>query len=341
MSRPAPHRAACMILGAACLLLSFVNSVTADQTYLVQRGDSLAVIAEQFYGDQNKWPMLFDANRSQVEKEGHLIFVGSQLLIPGVAAGAASAVESVYASAYGKLDEASGLMDIDIATGPDFTPWTDDELPNGGMVTEIVDKAFKAMGFKPAFEFINWPSGYRLTEKGKFAATFPYAPTDERMQSFHYSDSVYDTLSLVYTLSDSDFEYTELGDLRGKRACRPAGYFTTFIDALIDAGELTLQQPKTLEDCYEALLENETDVVIITELEGNAKLKQMDIEDKVRASKKAIDISGLHVIFPKSIDKSQELLSSFNEAVSKMAATGDLDEIVSRHLEAYYASYGN
>lgn len=341
MSRLAPHSAACMILAVACLVLGSAKSATADQAYVVQVGDTLAGIAEKFYGNQSKWPMLFDANRSQVEKEGHLIYVGSQLLIPGVAGGAAGAIDSVYASAYGKLDETSGLMTIDIATGPDFTPWTDDELPNGGMVTEIVEKAFNAMGYKPAFEFINWPSGYRLTEKGKFAATFPYAPTEERMQSFLYSDSVYDTLTMVFTRSDSGFEYTQPSDLRGKRGCRPAGYFTEFIDGLIEAKQLELQQPKTLEDCYEALLKNEADVVFIAELEGNAKIRQMGIEDQVRASEKAINISGLHVIFPKSIGQSEELLTDFNDAVRTMAAAGDLDEIVSRHLEAYYNSYGN
>jgi len=337
MTRLALRVAVCLVLAVACFPTLLTKVTSAQQTYVVQRGDSLASIAYKFYGNQSKWKLLHDANPSQVEKDGNLIFVGAQLMIPG----AAAAAGSIYASAYGKLDEASGLMNIDIATGPDFTPWTDDELPNGGMVTEIVDKAFRSMGYKPAFEFINWPSGYRLTEKGKFAATFPYAPTEERMQSFYYSDSVYDTLSIVFSRSDASFEYRDASDLHGKRACRPAGYFTSFIDEMIQSGELTLQQPKTLDDCYNALLKGETDVVIIAELEGNAKLKQMGIEDKVHASEKAINISGLHVIFPKSIDQSEVMLSDFNEAVRKMAAAGELEEIVSRHLEDYYSSFGN
>ena len=337
MTRLALRTAACLVLAVTTLSTMVAGPASAQQTYVVQRGDSLATIAYKFYGDQSKWKLLHDANPSQVEKEGNLILVGAQLMIPG----AAAAAGSIYASAYGKLDEASGLMNIDIATGPDFTPWTDDELPSGGMVTEIVDKAFKSMGYKPAFEFINWPSGYRLTAKGKFAATFPYAPTDERMESFLYSDSVYDTLTMVLSKSDSNFEYNGLDDLRGKRGCRPAGYFTSFIDDLVQSGDHTLQQPKTLEDCFEALIGGETDVVFISELEGNVKLKEMGIEGQVQASQKAINISGLHVIFPKSLSESETMLSEFNDALRKMSAAGEMEEIVSRHLEAYYSSFEN
>lgn len=337
MKRLALRTAACLALAVAYLPILPVETVSAEQIYVVQDGDSLVTIAYRFYGDQSKWKLLYDANSSQVAKEGNLIFAGTQLMIPGVA----DAAGSIYASAYGKLDEATGLMNIDIVTGPDFTPWTDDELPNGGMVTEIVERTFMSMGYKPAFEFINWPSGYRLTQKGKFAATFPYAPTEERMANFLYSDSVYDTLTMVLSKSGSEFEYNGSDDLRGKRGCRPAGYFTSFVDELVQSGDLALQQPRTLDDCFEALIEGETDLVFISELEANAKLKEMGLEGQVQASEKAINISGLHVIFPKSLAESETMLSEFNTALGKLADTGEIEEIVSRHLEAYYSSFEN
>ena len=132
-----------------------------------------------------------------------------------------------------------------------------------------------------------------------------------------------------------------MDDLRGKRGCRPAGYFTSFIDELVEAGDHALQQPKTLEDCFEALVAGETDVVFISELEGNVKLQEMGITDQVVASEKAINISGLHVIFPKSLTESETMLSDFNEALRKMSAAGEMEEIVSRHLDAYYSSFEN
>ena len=338
MSRLALSGTALRGLLFACLLFGFAGAAQSDETYIVEPGDHLSGIAQKVYGDSGKWPILYKANASQVYNDGNLLYVGTRLVVPGPAAGAAAAV---YTPALGKLDATTGLVDIDIATGPDFTPWTDDELPNGGMVTEIVGEAFKKMGYQPAIEFINWRSGYRLTGKGKFAATFPYAPTDERKRDFLYSDSVYDTLTVVYSRRDAGFDYNELSDLRGLRACRPAGYFTDFIDDMVASGELQLEQPKTLDECYDALVKNETDLVIIAELEGNAKIKEMGIEEQVHLSEKAIRIGGLHVIFPKSIEQSEELKDKFNQTVRQMAETGELKKIVTRHLEEYYKSYGN
>jgi nucleoid-associated protein YgaU len=49
--------------------------------YTVVGGDTLSGIAQKYYGDANRWPIVFEANRHQLQDPDH-IFPGQVLRIP-------------------------------------------------------------------------------------------------------------------------------------------------------------------------------------------------------------------------------------------------------------------
>jgi nucleoid-associated protein YgaU len=49
--------------------------------YIIQQGDTLSKIAQHFYGNANKYPRIFEANR-EVIKDANLIFPGQKIRIP-------------------------------------------------------------------------------------------------------------------------------------------------------------------------------------------------------------------------------------------------------------------
>lgn len=51
------------------------------QYYIIKSGDTLSAIAQQVYGDANKYPKIFEANR-EVIKDADLIFPGQKIRIP-------------------------------------------------------------------------------------------------------------------------------------------------------------------------------------------------------------------------------------------------------------------
>jgi len=51
------------------------------QYYIIKSGDTLSAISKQFYGDANKYPAIFDANR-EVIQDANLIFPGQKIRIP-------------------------------------------------------------------------------------------------------------------------------------------------------------------------------------------------------------------------------------------------------------------
>ena len=64
-----------------------INTLVANvkepevEYYLIQKGDNLSKIAKQFYGDANKYPKIFEANK-EVIKDPDLIFPGQKIRIP-------------------------------------------------------------------------------------------------------------------------------------------------------------------------------------------------------------------------------------------------------------------
>ena len=86
-------------------------------TYTVQSGDCLWTIAKQFYGDGTKWTLIYDANKSVIEEtankyrngkgssNGHWIYPGTVLTIPGVSTGSSSSSTS---SSSGSSSSSSG-----------------------------------------------------------------------------------------------------------------------------------------------------------------------------------------------------------------------------------------
>lgn len=51
------------------------------RTYVVVSGDSLSRIAQRQYGDAQKWPKIYEANRNII-KDPDLIYPGQELRIP-------------------------------------------------------------------------------------------------------------------------------------------------------------------------------------------------------------------------------------------------------------------
>ena len=62
------------------------GSQSGEQSYTVEKGDTLSAIAKQFYGKSGAWRDIFEANRDQIDDPDR-IFPGQVLKIPAIRAG--------------------------------------------------------------------------------------------------------------------------------------------------------------------------------------------------------------------------------------------------------------
>ena len=74
---------------------------TANSNYTVVKGDCLWNIAKKYYGDGRKWTLIYEANKASIEatakkygksssSNGHWIYPGQKLIIPGITTGTGS-----------------------------------------------------------------------------------------------------------------------------------------------------------------------------------------------------------------------------------------------------------
>ena len=61
--------------------LALLNPYHGFAQYTVVDGDTLSSIAEKYYNDASRWPIVFEANRHQIHNPDH-IFPGQVLRIP-------------------------------------------------------------------------------------------------------------------------------------------------------------------------------------------------------------------------------------------------------------------
>ena len=113
---------------------------------------------------------------------------------------------------------------VRIVTGDYFAPFTGRDLPDGGIMTEIVRRAFEIAGYDHA-EIIwrSWRQGYDMTVKGEVEGTFPYAYTPFRARSVLFSEPVA-SLSAFGWFAKSQERFETIDDLNGAVLCLPLGY---------------------------------------------------------------------------------------------------------------------
>ena len=81
---------------------------------------------------------------------------------------------------------------VQLVTGDDYAPFTDRELPQGGMLTELVQQALLQAGHQPKLSWLPWKRGYQATLRGQFDVTFPYLKTAEREADYLFSAPLYE-----------------------------------------------------------------------------------------------------------------------------------------------------
>ena len=223
---------------------------------------------------------------------------------------------------------------IPLVTGNEYAPFTDENLPQGGMITEIVVRAFQAIGDEPSIAFRPWKRGYEETKKGLFAATFPYIKTEERLQSFYYSQPINTVYTRIFVTKDSPIKHLE--DLRGRRICVPLGYgVSKSLDTLLAKDNLSQEQnPVDLSGCLKMMMLNRKDFFIINEINGWITIQDtFHTKENFRTLEPVFEEETHHLIFSKDYPDVETIIKQFNHALDKLRDQGILQQITYKHLK--------
>lgn len=251
-------------------------------------------------------------------------------------------------------DQLPGAKDKDVRllTASDYEPFTDKKLMRGGLVTDIVNQAAdKAPSIDDhGFAWINdWAAHLDpLLSEHTYDMGFPWLrpdcegnPDAFRCKEFLFSEPMFEMLVVLFMEHSRTFEFTQDSDIEGRNLCRPEGYYTHDLEKngrnWLSEEKITLTQPRTVDDCFELLLDGSVDAVVLNEFTGQSALARLDIEDQITAPKHTpLSIEGLHVLVHKSHPEAVALISSINDGLAGIKEDGTYKKTVDAHLEAFW-----
>jgi polar amino acid transport system substrate-binding protein len=239
---------------------------------------------------------------------------------------------------------------IRLLTGSGFAPFADENLPQGGMITDLVSRALKAVapGRQSRVAFVNdWAAHLNfLLPGGAFDVSFPWFKPDcskserlnaemqRRCAEFEFSNPIFEVRVGFYTrLGDALVEIRSLAALSGKRLCRPNGRFAFDLEQndLVEANVLVEAQ-YTAQQCFVRLVEGQVDVVtLVKSAEMDEQLRQLGIVDSVTEIDGLESAQTLHALVAKQSPNGQAHLDLINQGLAELMASGGWFEVVAFH----------
>ena len=335
------------------------------RTYVLQQGDTLLSIAQDYYAERSKWSVIYYANETALG--GNLVDLpeGVTLNIPcvdGETLKPTNITETVAAPEPDPEPEPEVTIapietpllqddaDIKLVTGSNYAPFTDQDWPNNGMMFELVNAAFEEAPSPLPFSIVwenDWSKHlFPMLDSKQVDMGFPWyrpnceaEPQNERCANFHFSKSVFDILVLIYVNAETPFDFDKDEDLFGKTICREKGYFTHDLDGpdrrWVTDGKITLVRADTTDDCFRMVAAGDVDAVSVNEFLGTGKLKELSLQEKVVALERPVGTQGLHVVISKRHWRGTTNLYRFNAGLEQLKKTDRYDAIVSRHMELF------
>jgi polar amino acid transport system substrate-binding protein len=330
--------------------------------YRVAPGDSLQKIANRAYADGD-YRVIFEANREILPTVSQ-IEVGDELFIPcREGAGPKTRGEALAAgvspdkAATGTAEATAAAVrpdgvEISFLTGSDFAPFAHEQLPEGGMATELVRLAMErgAPDQEVNITFVrDWSSHLGLLDQGAYDLGFPwYRPDCERVDrlsgsmqarcaQFDFSNPLFEVPIGYYVRSGDPLAgATDYSALFGHRICRPAGYFT------FDLDQENLSEPNVSRifvpeapDCFTLLMQEEVDVVTLNKSIALAEITRLGLVGLAVEIPALASAQTLHVVAKKGDPEGRAYLDLFNAGLAELQVSGRWFEVVSRHLGAF------
>ncbi len=321
--------------------------------YTVVRGDTLSRIASAA-DVEGGFQFLFNANTNVLENP-NLLEVGQVLRIPcadgSLPDATTTTASSVVRPATPAPTTSTPSRPLRITTGTGYAPFTDEDLPGGGMITRMVERSMELGNPDQEYNliFINdWGSHLEtLLPTGAIDMAFPwFLPNCDlvdnlseasayRCTDFNHSEPFYEILVDFFTLADSPYaSATSHADLFGARICRPEAWFTFDLEAeRLVAPNITYVTPVSQQECVQLLANGEVDVMTYDTLPAEEDIRESGFEDRITKLEPLSGSVSSHIFVSKDNAFANEALPIINAGLEELRLSGEWFNIVRESIQ--------
>ena len=217
-----------------------------------------------------------------------------------------------------------------LTTGSNYAPYTDESLPQGGIVTQVVVRAFQAIHQKTSIVWLPWARGYQATMDGEFAATFPYVHTADRDAVNLYSEPLITIKSTIFARPDSGVDARHLTSFENKTLCLPVGWGIDLpFNKLVEDKRMRVERPTDLSSCARMVAVGRADLFVTDVIQGRAAMRDAGVVsgEIVEGPRPFADVT-MHLLAPRSDPKSAKMIERFNAGLKALKDSGAYDAIM-------------
>jgi polar amino acid transport system substrate-binding protein len=228
---------------------------------------------------------------------------------------------------------------IDVVTGNNYFPYSDERLPDGGLGTLLTKAIIEKMGVPVTVTFLPWNEGYQQTLAGKFVATFPYIKTAKREAEFLYSEELFTVRPYLFTNFQRAIGVTQASDMIGKSLCVPTGWSVDgYLDEYAQSGQMRVYDKTSVAGCFKLLHDGRVDAVSIDRFLGTIAARSISPSAWFKARRLALDASPNYLIVPRSLPGADRWIARFNEAREALRQDGTIAKLTNSYFEAYHTT---
>lgn len=327
------------------------QNISCGTEYTVKSGDFLSGIAQRAYGNLNSFTVVYDANRELIGPNPGIIRIGQRLTIPCLD-GSSAATSAVAEPA----PDASGDGPIRVLSASGWRPFFDENDPQGGLLTEIVELALVNTKDDTAYEidFISDVDAHLdpLLSKGAFDVSIGQlqpacdaggnlGPESEFLcSSFKFSDPMYEEVFGYYS-SERDAEYREHQELAGKTICRAADHTLVPLEAVnLTEPAITIVRAPDAATCIDYMLAGDADIALVAIEVADARIKALGVQGDVQLHDDLSYIDFFHAVVSKDNPRSDVILATINDGLKNMKESGLWFQTVRRHMSEFRQADG-
>ncbi|MCP3942930.1 MAG: amino acid ABC transporter substrate-binding protein [Desulfobacteraceae bacterium] len=226
-------------------------------------------------------------------------------------------------------------IQVTFATG-EWPPFTSKELPEYGVVTELVSAICRANGIQPVYMFYPWPRAEDMLKNGEVFAAFPYAITKERKVAFNFSEVLfYGSNVFVYyeknPKTPAPVPYEEIEDLKEYEI---GGLRGSFLETNFEQKGLTYNATTTIDQSVRKLVTGRIDFLIDNQVVIFDIIKRLypdDIEYFKTLPKPFGRKMATALMVSRSYPEAQEILKKFNKGLMIIKQNGEYDRITKKY----------
>ncbi|GAA3928242.1 substrate-binding periplasmic protein [Litoribacillus peritrichatus] len=225
-------------------------------------------------------------------------------------------------------------------TNGDWPPYLSKSYKHQGVVSHIVQEAFKRAGVDVEYGFFPWARAYKNAQLGvDWQGSVVWSSSEERVKNFIFSDPVIFDETVFFHLASKEIRWGTLNDLSKYRIGYTRSYYHGDEFARLEKeGVFNVEVATYDENNFRKLLAKRIDLFPLQQVVGMETLRtHFSSEDIMKLTyTRPFRRTPYFLIISKNVDGAQRYIDLFNQGLSALRATGQYQKFLEDNQAGLY-----